>query len=106
MLTEKTFTAKSFYINDNPITRLHQSDISPRLFYNTHHFMSYCDTRNRTWNTSMFYMQITGTNTAKGNTYNSVTSIFQLRFRLLYKFKFTLFNIGICQHSFSFLKII
>ena len=74
-------------------------NIFSHIFYDTHHLVPDRYSRYGTRHATMFDMEIAGTNTSKSHPHNRITRIFQPGFRLFLQFKFTGFNVCICQHN-------
>ena len=74
---EKTFPAKCFHINRNPVSGLKPFYILPHLVHNPHKFVSKDSSRNRPWDCPVLDVDIAGTDCGQCHLYDRIPGIQQ-----------------------------
>ena len=98
---KEAFATKGFYVHRNPVAGPDGSDVRAHLLHDAYHFVPHRGSGQGTRHATVLDVQIAGADAAERHADNGVAGVFQPGFRFFYKFKFSVFNIGICKHCFS-----
>ena len=100
MPAEETFSAKGLNIDCNPVTAPDLMYIAASLLYYPDHFMTYRYTGNGTWDTSVLYVQVTGTDARQRHFNDGIIRTFQDRFPFPDQTEMVFSHIRVCKHIF------